>query len=170
MAVALNDSPQEWVGELVLRRISDAGVDLARRRVPVAVPPRGVQRLAVPPEVLDWDEPAAEVIVAELQGRRAHWYATEPIASSFVGAPPRLRVHPTDSGAQIEVTATTLLRDFLVQADRIDPAARADRGFLTLLPGESATVAVTGCGPLDPVAVRRPWVTSYLDGVLTEYR
>ncbi|CAM5286052.1 hypothetical protein SALBM311S_09788 [Streptomyces alboniger] len=44
----------------------------------------------------------------------------------------------------IEVTARTLVRDLLLQADRLDPAARADRGRLTPLPGERVTIGVRG--------------------------
>jgi beta-mannosidase len=44
----------------------------------------------------------------------------------------------------ITVTARTLVRDLLLQADRLDPAARADRGLVTLLPGEEVTIGVRG--------------------------
>ncbi|WP_158761834.1 hypothetical protein, partial [Streptomyces sp. NRRL S-146] len=44
----------------------------------------------------------------------------------------------------ITVTARTLVRDLLLQADRLDPGARADRGLVTLLPGEEVTIGVRG--------------------------
>ncbi|BAJ26949.1 hypothetical protein KSE_11150 [Kitasatospora setae KM-6054] len=49
-------------------------------------------------------------------------------------------------GAEVDVvvTARTLVRDLLVQADRIDPAATADRGLTTLLPGERAVIRIRG--------------------------
>ncbi len=67
---------------------------------------------------------------------------------------------------RIEITATTLLRDFLVQADRMHPDAVADRGLVTLLPGESATVTVRCPEPLVAECVDTPWATSYLDSVI----
>ncbi len=44
----------------------------------------------------------------------------------------------------VTVTARTLVRDLLLQADRLDPGARADRGLVTLLPGEQVTIGVRG--------------------------
>ncbi|MFG2465740.1 glycoside hydrolase family 2 protein [Streptomyces canus] len=57
------------------------------------------------------------------------------------------------SGA-VTVTAHTLVRDLLLQADRLDPAARADRGLVTLLPGERVTIGVSGWKTPDPDAAR----------------
>lgn len=44
----------------------------------------------------------------------------------------------------VTVTARTLVRDLLLQADRLEPGARADRGLVTLLPGEEVTIGVRG--------------------------
>ena len=46
--------------------------------------------------------------------------------------------------ARSTVTARTLVRDLLLQADRLAPAATADRGLVTLLPGEEVTIGVRG--------------------------
>ncbi|MET9459829.1 glycoside hydrolase family 2 protein [Streptomyces canus] len=54
----------------------------------------------------------------------------------------------------VTVTARTLVRDLLLQADRLDPAARADRGLVTLLPGERVTIGVSGWKTPDPDAAR----------------
>ncbi|KQW12514.1 glycoside hydrolase family 2 protein [Streptomyces sp. Root369] len=54
----------------------------------------------------------------------------------------------------VTVTAHTLVRDLLLQADRLDPAARADRGLVTLLPGERVTIGVSGWKTPDPDAAR----------------
>ncbi|MFF7544581.1 glycoside hydrolase family 2 protein [Streptomyces canus] len=54
----------------------------------------------------------------------------------------------------VTVTAHTLVRDLLLQADRLDPAARADRGLVTLLPGERVTIGVSGWETPDPDAAR----------------
>jgi beta-mannosidase len=45
---------------------------------------------------------------------------------------------------KVVITAGTFLRDLLLQADRLGPAAVADRGLVTLLPGERVTMTVTG--------------------------
>ncbi|MFJ9098399.1 glycoside hydrolase family 2 protein [Streptomyces sp. NPDC102405] len=54
----------------------------------------------------------------------------------------------------VTVTARTLVRDLLLQVDRLDPAARADRGLVTLLPGERVTIGVSGWKTPDPDAAR----------------
>ncbi len=162
----LNDSPDPWVGEAVVRRVSDAGVDFARRILPVRVAPRSVVRLPIPPEVTEFADLRSEVLVAEEGTVRALWYGCEPKHSDFVGAPPRIDQRPVPGGLTVDVTATTLLRDFLIQPDRIHPRAVADRGFLTLLPGESATVTITCPEALDPDTLHTPWATAYLDQVL----
>ena len=54
----------------------------------------------------------------------------------------------------VTVTARTLVRDLLLQADRLDPAARAERGLVTLLPGERVTIGVSGWETPDADAAR----------------
>jgi beta-mannosidase len=54
----------------------------------------------------------------------------------------------------VEVTAGTVVRDLLLQADRLDPAARADHGLVTLLPGERVTIGVRGWENPDAAAAR----------------
>ncbi len=54
----------------------------------------------------------------------------------------------------ITVTARTLVRDLLLQADRLDPGARADRGPVTLLPGEEVTIGVRGWKTPDAESAR----------------
>lgn len=53
-------------------------------------------------------------------------------------------MEPGPDATRVTVTAHSLLRDLLLQADRLHPEARVDRGLVTLLPGESAVFAVTG--------------------------
>ncbi|CAM5509968.1 beta-mannosidase [Streptomyces badius] len=52
------------------------------------------------------------------------------------------------------VNAHTLVRDLLLQADRLGPDARADRGLTTLLPGERTRIRVDGCGSVTVDDVR----------------
>jgi beta-mannosidase len=54
----------------------------------------------------------------------------------------------------VEVSARTLVRDLLLQADRLDPRARADRGLVTLLPGERVTIGVESWETPDADAAR----------------
>jgi beta-mannosidase len=66
------------------------------------------------------------------------------------------------------VQSAGLARDVLLQADRIHPDAVADRGFVTLLPGESTVFAVRAPVDLDPALVEAPWVLRDLSSVLRD--
>lgn len=67
---------------------------------------------------------------------------------------PRPEFDVTVAPGAVTVTAHTLVRDLLLQADRLAPAARADRGLVTLLPGERVTIGVSGWKTPDPDAAR----------------
>ena len=53
------------------------------------------------------------------------------------------------AGRRVTVTAHTLVRDLLLQADRLEPAASADRGLVTLLPGRAGDHRGAGWETLD---------------------
>ncbi|MFE9171144.1 glycoside hydrolase family 2 protein [Streptomyces kebangsaanensis] len=138
---AVNDSGEEWAAELVLRRMSVAGEVVASTRTAVRAAARTVAHVGVPPELA----PAGpkEFLVADADRLRALHF---PAPDREVPYPrPEFDVS-VESGA-VTVTARTLLRDLLLQADRLDPAARAGRGLVTLLPGERVTIEVGGWKP-----------------------
>lgn len=109
---------------------------------------RAVTAVPVP----DGLEPAGpkEFLVADAAGPRAVRF---PVPDREIPYPrPEFEVALVPGG--VEVTARTLVRDLLLQADRPDPAARADRGLVTPLPGERVTIGVTGWENPDAAAVR----------------
>ncbi|GHI02369.1 hypothetical protein AQI88_13560 [Streptomyces cellostaticus] len=110
--------------------------------------PRAVAHLAVPRELL----PAGpkEFLVADADGLRALHFPAPDREIPYPSPEFYVEVAP---GA-VTVTARTLLRDLLLQADRPDPAACADRGLVTLLPGERVTIGVRGRQTPDPAAAR----------------
>lgn len=73
-------------------------------------------------------------------------------------SPKAVTILPSVAGksdtVDVVVSAHTLLRDLLLQADRLDPHAVADQGLRTLLPGEQVRFRVTGCGSLDAKRAR----------------
>jgi beta-mannosidase len=165
----LNDSAAPWDGITSVYRVGDHGLTTTMVHIPVEVGPRAVARLPLPASVTAFDDPAREALVSELDGRRAVWFPVEPRAAAFVGRDPRINLRSSPAGIDITVTATTLLRDFLVQPDRVHPAAIADSGFVTLLPGESATVRVSCPEPLHPEVVAQiPYAMTWLDAVLAK--
>ncbi|MFG2923708.1 glycoside hydrolase family 2 protein [Streptomyces sp. NPDC048305] len=156
----VNDSPGLWEGTLRLTRRTLEGEVLAEGSVVVGAGPRDVTRVPLPPSVAVPDDPAREVLVAELGDlRRIEFYAED---TEIALEPARYDVTVTQGdesgiGYRVTVTAGTLLRDLALFPDRLDPAAEVDDMLVTLLPGESAVFHVTGAVLEDPEALgRRP--------------
>ncbi len=145
----VNDAPTEWTGHLVLTRRQLSGAVLELASAPVAVPPRGVTRVALPAP----DDPTRELLTAELDGHRlVHFWAEDP----EVAYPParfEARTVPVPGGLRVEVTARTLLRELALHPDRLDPAAAVDDQLVTVLPGETATFLIHTGAALDPAAL-----------------
>lgn len=166
----INDTDETWTGEASILRIDGVGNVLAHQEVAVQVPARSVHRVTVTDDVATFCEPAAELLVANLRGARAYRYGAEPKEFSAREDSPRVEVAKVDGGLEITVTATTIVRDVLVQPDRIHPDAVVDRGFVTLLPGESATFRVLSATELSPEQAERPYAVTSLGSVLEETR
>ncbi|MFE9681258.1 glycoside hydrolase family 2 protein [Streptomyces sp. NPDC006285] len=172
---AVNQSAEPWACRLTLRRMSVEGEVVARADVELAAGARAVADARVPREVepvgpkeflvADEDTDAARGVVGGARavaggaavGLRALHF---PVADREIPYPaPRfdVTVTPGEGTAAVVVTAHTLVRDLLLQADRLSPSASADRGLVTLLPGERVTIGVRGwetLGHLDAETVR----------------
>ncbi|MFI1211501.1 glycoside hydrolase family 2 protein [Streptomyces sp. NPDC020802] len=136
---AVNQSAEPWNCRLTLRRMSVEGELLAESRPVAAAGARSVADLRVPTEL----EPVGpkEFLVADADGLRAVHF---PAPDREVPYPrPRFDVSVA-AGGRVTITAHTLVRDLLLQADRLSPSASADRGLVTLLPGEQVTIGVRG--------------------------
>ncbi|MFF9853450.1 glycoside hydrolase family 2 protein [Streptomyces litmocidini] len=149
-----NQSGASWHAQVTLRRFDADGTVLARRVVEVEAAPRSVARPVLPTELLPAPGSAKEFLVADADGLRAVHF---PVPDREFAYPParydiRLEAVPGEGTAvDVVVTARTLVRDLLLQPDRLGPAASADRGLLTLLPGEEARIRVSGFRDLDGV-------------------
>ncbi|MGW5124698.1 glycoside hydrolase family 2 protein [Streptomyces sp. NPDC004069] len=135
---AVNQSAAPWAGELTLRRMSVAGEVVASTRTALHVAARSVANVAVPLELV----PAGpkEFLVAEADTLRGLHF---PVPDRDIPWP-RPEFDVSVAPGAVTVTARTLVRDLLLQADRLDPAARTDKGLVTLLPGEQVTIGVDG--------------------------
>ncbi|GLW48290.1 beta-mannosidase [Streptomyces sp. NBRC 14336] len=146
---AVNQGAGVWSVEVRLRRMSVDGAVLGEASVPVVAGRRAVGLVAVPRELVPAG--AKEFLVADADGLRALRF---PAPDREIPYPrPEFEVAVVPGG--VRVTARTLVRDLLLQADRLDPDARADRGLVTLLPGEEVTIGVSGCKTPDPESARR---------------
>ncbi|MFJ4922773.1 glycosyl hydrolase 2 galactose-binding domain-containing protein [Streptomyces sp. NPDC088725] len=142
--VAVNQSAEAWQPDVRLRRMSAGGEVLAETGIMLSAHSRGVAHVPVPGELVPDATSAREFLVADAGTSRAVHFPVRD--RDFAYPAPRYDVEVIRRGdrTDVVVTAGTLLRDLLLQADRLAPAARADQGLLTLLPGESATIAVRG--------------------------
>lgn len=144
----VNQTAEEWAGAVRMRRMSVDGTVIGEADVEFRAGRRAVAEVSVPRE-LDPVGPK-EFLVADADGLRAVHF---PVADREIPYPqPEFDVSVAPGA--VTVTAHTLVRDLLLQADRLDPAARADRGLVTLLPGERVTIGVSGWKTPDPDAAR----------------
>lgn len=144
----VNQAGQAWTGTARLRRMSIEGAVLGEASARFGAERRAVARIGVPKEL----EPVGpkEFLVADADGSRAVHF---PAPDREVPYPrPEFEVSLVPGG--VLVAARTLVRDLLLQADRLHPDARADRGLVTLLPGEEVTIGVSGWETPDAAAAR----------------
>ncbi|MDF3140118.1 MULTISPECIES: glycoside hydrolase family 2 protein [unclassified Streptomyces] len=144
----VNQAAKGWAGAVRLRRMSVDGAVVGEASVGFGAEGRAVARVGVPREL----EPVGpkEFLVADADGVRAVHF---PAPDREVPYPrPEFDVALVPGG--VVVTARTLVRDLLLQADRLHPDARADRGLVTLLPGEEVTIGVRGWETPDAAAAR----------------
>ncbi|WP_228646669.1 glycoside hydrolase family 2 protein [Microtetraspora sp. AC03309] len=149
----VNDTGEEWTGELEVVRRSLGGEILAKERHLVAVPPRGVTTWE-PPAVLTRPGGPGEVLVATLDGARALRFFEEDPAVGYPVAEYDTAVEEVKGGLRVSVTARTVVRELAIFPDRLDPRATVDDQLVTLLPGETAVFQISG-SDLDRDALTR---------------
>ncbi|MFJ9777330.1 glycoside hydrolase family 2 protein [Kitasatospora sp. NPDC101157] len=156
-AALVNQAGQTWETVLRLRRLAADGTITAQTELPVRTDARSVTRLVVPLELLPAEGSTTELLVADADGQRAvHIAVTD---RHFAYPKPEFDVtlapaEDIDGAVEVTVTARTLVRDLLLQPDRLSPSATADRGLATLLPGEQLRIRVAGCGDVGVDDVR----------------
>ncbi|MGW7473904.1 glycoside hydrolase family 2 protein [Streptomyces cyaneofuscatus] len=148
---AINQAPTEWRTTVTLRRLEADGATVSQGTHEVTVAARSVARLPVPAELVPDERSAKQFLVADADGLRATHFPVPD--KEFAYAQPSFAVEvETVTGSEgkvdIVVDAHTLVRDLLLQADRLSPSAAADRGLTTLLPGEQVRIRVDGCGEI----------------------
>ncbi|MGW2341207.1 glycoside hydrolase family 2 protein [Streptomyces sp. NPDC001661] len=146
-----------WATTVTLRLMRADGTMAGQTRLCATAGARQVTRVPVPRSVLPAAGSAKEFLVADADGCRALHF---PVRDKEFGYPePRFTVVTETVGGDpdtvdVVVTAQTLVRDLLLQPDRVAPHARADRGLVTLLPGERARIRLTGARDAGANAIR----------------
>ncbi|WP_338702907.1 glycoside hydrolase family 2 protein [Streptomyces sp. Q6] len=145
--VLVNQAAEPWSGEVTLRLMRSDGTLAARVDHPFTVPAREVLKLPAPPQVRPPTGATKEYLVADADGLRALHLPVRD--KEFAYPAPRFDIAVETVGrdrdtVDVVVTAHTLVRDLLLQPDRLAPHATADRGLITLLPGEQTRIRVRG--------------------------
>jgi beta-mannosidase len=151
-----------------VRRVNLSGTVLAEVSLPVRLSDAGVAVVALPESVGVVDDPTKELVVADMDWRRAVWTPAPDKDMRWEPARYRTEVVPAPDGDGLElvVQADSLVRDLLVQPDRVSPSGTVDRGFMTLLPGERVAFRLRGLGTDDAETVTAEPVILTLDRVL----
>jgi beta-mannosidase len=126
-----------------------SGEILASAAVEATVAAGGTVTVPLPADLVTPADPAAELVVAETGDDRAWWFFVPDKDIDW----PAASFTTSVSGAQVTVTASSILRSLTLFPDRLSPSAEADRAAVTLLPGESVTFTVHSDEPLDPAAL-----------------
>ncbi|GHC75500.1 beta-mannosidase [Nocardiopsis terrae] len=162
-----NDTGQEWVAEVtVARRDTVTGAELSASAHPVRVAPRGALRIPVPPEVARAGAASREVLTVDGAGERAWWFFSRDLDLDYRKPEFEVETRVDGSDLRVNVQARVLLRDLVLNVDRLDPGVSADSALVTLLPGESHTFTVLGGAALDPGAVTAPPVLKCVNDAL----
>ena len=149
-----NDTDIEWVTEVtVARRDVHQGDTLSTSSHPVRVAPRGALRLPVPQEVARATSSTGEVLTVDGAGERAWWFFSRDLDVEYQKPQFDVETRVVGSDLWVKVRAGVLLRDLVLNVDRIDPRAVVDSALVTLLPGEEHTFTIAGGAGLDPEEV-----------------
>ncbi|WP_166029072.1 glycoside hydrolase family 2 protein [Streptomyces chilikensis] len=174
----VNQSAEPWHAPVTLRRVRADGSTVAEQVLDLTVGARQVHRRTVPRDLAPDAASAEEFLVADAEtgaeadagsgagagtgGLRALHFPVPD--KDFAHPAPRYDVEvvtPAGEGdgggrgnVEVVVTAHTLVRDLLLQADRLGPDAVCDTGLRTLLPGESVRLRVRDAAETGEDAVR----------------
>ena len=169
LVVALiNDTDHAWSDHVLIQRLSFHGEVSASQELHAVVPPRSVKCLEISADVSVFHDVNRELLVASVGGERALWFGAPDKDLEFPEGSFSVETIQVRGGLDVTVTANTLIRDLLLQPDRIDPGATTDRGFVTLLPGESTMFRVRSTEPVPPATMEWPYVLTHLATVLAE--
>jgi len=153
---AVNDTLTPWDLEVTVRRLQIDGHELARETLRLSVPPDASLRVRLAPKTARPRDRAGELLVADAPGHRSLWFFRPDRALRLTR--PRLdhAVTIQDGDVLVHLTARSLVRDIALFPDRAASAlgveargVMVDDMLLTLLPGETATLRLTGLPTTD---------------------
>ncbi|OFE15996.1 hypothetical protein BA895_21060 [Humibacillus sp. DSM 29435] len=155
--IASNDSAEPWCDTVEVRRMNLVGETLATEQVTIDVAPRTGVTTILEAALQGVGDATQELLVASCPSAsddgRAWWWFAEDLDVPFPEPSLRTEVRRSHSGFDLTVTAESLVKDLVLNVDRLDPDATVSEQLVTLLPGESYTFSVTSTADLEPTAL-----------------
>lgn len=161
--IVVNDSDDNWQGQADVARLTLAGDPLAKVTLDIDVAPRSALALPVAGDVATPGNPGNELLAAVLDNDRSLWFYSPDRDLAYARPDYDVSVDAAPIGYEVTINTRSLLRDLMLRADRLDPAAEVDHALVTLLPGESTTFNVRTNRRLDHAALGTPPVLCHLD-------
>ena len=155
--VLVNDTAAPFAGTFTATRQTFDGTVLATATLSAQVPARGAVDVVLPAGVATFDDVSREVVVVTPDAAGSGFAPAFLDGADVVGqrlepAPVKVTATAVEDGVDLTVDATSYVRDLVVLADKVDPAARVTGGMVTLTAGQSVTVHVTTVSDVDPAA------------------
>lgn len=155
--VILNDTQEAWSGTWSVERQTFAGDVAAHEEFAVSLEPGAKAEITLPASIAVAQDSASEVIVAQAQGySRVLYNFADVIDQKLDSTALQAQAHQGGSGkVELELTATSYVRDVFCMVDKIDAHATVNNGLVSLLAGETATITVEcepGVNPQDFLA------------------
>jgi len=171
LRVALvNDTAEDWIGELEVRRLQYGGEVAASEVVPVRVPARSAHDVALRAHLTAPVEPERELVEARIDDATARWFFTDYRHSDLAPSPCSVEASRRGDGWDLTITADAVAREVTVLVDRVHPDAVADRALMTLLRGERVVVRVEGAPDAQPSDFAHPLVLRSANDVVASAR
>ena len=151
-----NDHPNAWSDDLRLELIDFSGSVIESEQAAFRLEPGGSLRFIVPG---DWAGGPDRLVRASCgEAGPATWFFARDKDLPY--PPPRLdlAVEPDGADLAVTITAQSLVRDLCLFPERLDPAARVSDQLITLLPGESTRLRISGGRRLSPEELWTPGV------------
>ncbi|MET9224406.1 glycoside hydrolase family 2 protein [Lentzea sp. NPDC003310] len=140
--VVVNDTAEQWAGEVRVRCLRLDGAQEAEAVLPFIAGPRAALTLALPVRL-------ADVVVASAGDvRSVAFFGGNALPAPVFDAGARA----VEGGYRVTVTARSVLKDLTLLADDCE----VDRGLVTLLPGETAVFEVRTSAAFAPKSLLAP--------------
>jgi beta-mannosidase len=141
---ALNDTDEQWTANLAIQRMDFIGRPQYAGRAPLEVPPRSVQKveLGESPKLIAPSDKAREVMVATADGMNAFWFFHIDKHLHYESPDFEAELKREGQLYQLTITPHMLMRDVVINIDRLDPDGAVSDNLVTLMPEEPYTFAL----------------------------